>query len=50
VGQAVSWNFAIIDTGRGGERLSFDVGGIMVVLSVVLFFATLLARPLLRKG
>ena len=47
-GQAISWNLTIPVGGRS-DPLSFDVGGVMVVLSVMLFFGTLLFRPLLRK-
>ncbi len=49
-GEAISWNLTVYDSAHGGEGLSFSVGGIMVVLSVLLFFLSLLARPYLRKA
>jgi zinc transport system permease protein len=49
-GQALSWNLTVAASYQGGERISFDVGGIMVVLSVLLFFASLILRPWLRRN
>lgn len=44
-GQTLCWNVRI--GGSGGQ--TFDVGSVMVVLSVVLFFVSLLLKPILRR-
>jgi zinc transport system permease protein len=46
-GEWISWNITLA-TSRGAQPLSFGVGGIMVVLSVLLFFASMYLGPLIR--
>jgi zinc transport system permease protein len=47
-GQMICWNVTL--KGNGGEEISYDVGSVMVVLSVTLFFVTLVLRPWLRRA
>jgi zinc transport system permease protein len=50
VGQAISWNLTVVASYQSNARISFDVGGIMVVLSVLMFFASLFVRPWLKRS
>lgn len=44
--QWISWQVSISDMG-GGQPLRFSIGGVMVVLSVILFFASMALRAIL---
>ena len=49
-GLGLSWTITVADSARdGGSRISFGIGGIMVVLSVLLFFTSMLLGPRLRR-
>jgi zinc transport system permease protein len=50
VAQWLSWNITVADKAAGNtDPVSFGVGGIMVVLSVLLFFLSMLVGPALRR-
>ncbi len=49
-GQCLSWTITVADSAAGRtDPVSFGVGGIMVVLSVLLFFASMVLGPVLRR-
>ena len=48
-GLGLSWTITVADSARGGSRISFGIGGVMVVLSVLLFFTSMLVGPWLRR-
>jgi zinc transport system permease protein len=49
-GQALSWWVEVANVAPGGKKISFEGGSVMVVLSVLLFFVSLLFRPLFRRA
>jgi zinc transport system permease protein len=48
LGHYLSW-VVQVPSASGGEKLSFEGGGIMVVLSVVLFSLSMMVRPLMER-
>jgi len=48
-GQWLSWEITVADAARSNDPISLGVGGIMVVLSVLLFTLSMVVSPYLRR-